>query len=1188
MKVARQTFGKTWWGKAWIEALTHIDYSNRLPRGRSYASQGAVRDIEIKGDKVLARVQGRRKSPYRITIGLVPFATGDKDGISRLIGENPMLAAELFQGRLPETLPAEMKTQGLRLFPASWREISANCSCPDWANPCKHLAAVYLILANEIDKDPFILFELRGMERRELTGAAGFGEANKKEDRFVPVPEVKATPVADVDFSLTALLDRRSELRAIFSLLADSPLFYREENFKKLLLKAYKYIAGSTDLEMQLLEDYLPHLQNARVRLIYGEGGHPLYHAEAFCFPGDALGDGLDGKKSTYIVPMPENGTLVMRRQRGEATPAGYLLSALLGRKLFVEGTPEIRFLSAAASTALLLARAALFVPEVVDEGRGNFYIYYRPLIRDEQVRQITDTLTAMLPPGLIYRKKDKSVLTGRDGVEEVLSLYLSLLVEMHAENPYEDKICLSFFKTALYKAEKFEEKHTGKAIADWLSPLSMARGRFCAVIRVDLPAARQKKFRLSLDVADRDDPLTSPVPLPDVFAGQGVFGCPAADILSEMGRVVTVAGAYFPELKQLLAAKGGPLAVTGQQLMQFLAEAKDMLSMLGIRVTLPKELQSAVSARLVLSAKSRKKNLSYLSLAEMLDFSLEVALGDLRLSKEEFQTLAANAKGVVHFRDRYLLLDPDEVTRLLAQLDKPLPKMDSAKLLRAALTGEAGEAVFAADETLRKLLSDLPTVDNVTLPAGLTATLRPYQERGFRWLYTNRHRGLGSCLADDMGLGKTLQVITLLLKLKEEGNLKKPALVVCPTTLLGNWEKECARFAPALRVAVCHGPDRELQRDGVDVIITSYGVVRNDRQLFAKTRWSLLIIDEAQNIKNADTAQARALKEIRAGGSVAMSGTPVENRLDELWSIFDFLIPGYLGSRSSFSRRYALPIEKYRDTERAALLRKATAPFILRRMKTDRTVISDLPEKITTNQYCRLTTEQAALYQQVLEREMALLENSEGMERRGIIFRLMTSLKQICNHPVHFSKKGKPQPAHSGKAELALDCIRQIIRDREKALIFTQYKEMGEVLLTMLQTELTGPLPFFHGSLQRQKRQQLVDTFQNDPDCPLMIVSLKAGGTGLNLTAASHVLHYDLWWNPAVEDQATDRAYRIGQTRNVTIHRFITLGTLEEKIDVILSAKKELAALTITAGETWLTEMSDRELKELFTLSAT
>ncbi|MBS4021333.1 MAG: DEAD/DEAH box helicase [Dethiobacter sp.] len=1186
--MARQTFGKTWWGKAWIEALHHIDYSNRLPRGRSYANEGAVREIEISDCVVLARVQGRRKLPYRISIRLEPFSAAAKEAIRRLINENPMLAAELSLGRLPEALPAVMKDGGLRLFPAAWKEIKADCSCPDWANPCKHLAAVYLVLANEIDKDPFIFFELRGIGRKELTEAAGFGQAVSGESRFVPVNDVKVLPAECVEFSLARLVDRPGQLKSIFSLLSDSPLFYRKDNFKKLLMKAYKSVARAVEKEMESLEESPPHLHKAHIRLMYGESGHPLFHAEAFYFPGDALGSDVNHKLATYTVPIEENGALKMRRIHSKVTTAHYFLRAMLSKKLFVEGTPEIRFLSAAASTALLLARASLFVPEVVGEGQGNFYLRYRPLIRDEQVRQIVDTLAAMMPPGLIYRKKNKSVLTGRDGAEEVLSLYLSFLVREYAEIPREEKICESFFIMTPYEAEKFEEKQTVKAVADWLAPLAMAVGRFAAVIRVELPAGRQKKFSICLDVEDRDDPMTPPMPLADVFAGHPAFGCPAGDVLAEVGRVVAVAGEYRKELKELLAAKGGPLAVSGDELISFLSEAKGVLSMLGISIILPKELRSAVSARLVLSAKSRSKNISFLSLAEMLDFSLDVALGDMRLSGEEFIALTSSAKGIVRFRDRYLMLDPADVNRLLAQLKKPLPKMDSAKLLQASLTGETGAAAFEADETLKKLLADLHNVHDVTVPPGLVAQLRPYQERGFRWLYTNRERGLGSCLADDMGLGKTLQVITLLLKLKEEGGLKTPALIVCPTTLLSNWEKECARFAPGLQVAVCHGPDRNLTPSGVDVILTSYGVVRNDKKQLAKTRWSLLIIDEAQNIKNADTAQSRALKEIKAGSYIAMSGTPVENRLDELWSIFDFLIPGYLGSRDAFSRRFAVPIEKYRDYDRAALLRKATAPFILRRMKTDKKVISDLPDKIIKNQYCRLTPQQAALYQQVLQRELTLVENSEGMERRGIIFRLMTSLKQICNHPVHFSKTGTPLPAHSGKAELAFERIRQIIRDREKALIFTQYKQMGGVLIQMLESELGGPLPFFHGSLQRKKREQLVEIFQNDLDCPLMVVSLKAGGTGLNLTAASHVLHYDLWWNPAVEDQATDRAYRIGQTKNVTIHRFVTLGTLEEKIDAMLSAKKELAAMTISAGETWLTELSNRELKELFTLSTT
>ena len=1179
----RMTYGKTWWGKAWIEALSHLDHSNRLPLGRSYADEGAVTSLEVKNGEILALVQGRRDFPYEITIRLAEFAAGKKDSIKRLIYENPELAMELSLGRLPESLLETMTIRGLLLFPSAWGEIRARCSCADLAKPCKHLIAVYLMLANEIDKDPFILFVLRGIQRKDLIGVVGIWH-EAVVNRFVSIDEVKIQDGEDVHFFPAGLVDRPSELKTVFSLLAESPIFYRWENFKKLLLKTYKSVSGAVELEN--LEPHHPQLRNTHIRLLFGEGKHPLDHAQAFYFPKDVTDYLLDNKETSCTVPVAENGILNMRRKGGKVTTARYLLSTLLDSSLIVEGTPEILFLSAAASVALFLARTSLFIPDVVPQGQGSFYIRYRPLVRDEQVRQVFDTLVAMFPPGLIYRKKDNSILIGREGVDEVLSMYLSFLVRKYAKNPWSDKIALSFFALACYKAEMFEEKQTGKAINEWLAPLAITAGRFATALRVELPEGKQKKFQLWLDVENRDDPLSTPIPLTEVFRTRTTFGCPSVDVLTEVGRVVAVASDYRGELKELFTAEGGPLPLSGNAMMNFLSEAKSVLNMLGIRIFLPKELQFAVAARLVLSAKSRKHCMSYLSIAEMMDFSMDVALGDIILSGEEFIELVKNAQGIIRFRDRYLMLDPDEVNRLLAQLKKPLPKISSAKLLRSGLTGEVDGAIFRADETLQNLLADIHTIRiDVTLPQGLNTCLRPYQERGYRWLYTNWERGLGSCLADDMGLGKTIQVIALLLKLKEEGALKSPALVVCPTTLLSNWEKECARFAPALQIAVCHGPERTLDKNA-DIILTSYGVVRNDKNQLAKTRWSLLVIDEAQNIKNADTAQSKALKEIKADGYVAMSGTPVENRLDELWSIFDFILPGYLGSHNYFSRRFAVPIEKYRDLNKGAALRRATAPFILRRMKTDKTVIDDLPDKILNNQYCRLTPKQAVLYQQILAREMEQLENSVGSERRGRIFRIMTSLKQICNHPVHFAKKGIPYPEQSGKAELAMERICQIIAEGEKALIFTQYKEMGDILIQMLESQLKIPLPFFHGSLQRKKREQMVETFQTNPDCPLMVVSLKAGGTGLNLTAASYVLHYDLWWNPAVEDQATDRAYRIGQSKNVNVHRFITLGTLEEKIDAILTAKRELAAMTISAGETWLTGMSDRELKELFTLS--
>ena len=1184
--MTRKGFGETWWGRAWIAALNQIDDSNRLPRGRNYANQGAVTETNVKNGVVLARVQGRRKSPYKIKIKLQPYSVEEMASIKYLIAENPVLAAELSLGKLPENLLAAMQAKGIGLLPTSWREINANCSCPDWANPCKHLAAVYYILANEIDKNPFILFSLKGMERDDLMGAAGFAMLEKLDERFVPLGDVSVGELDDLEFSPSGLAGKASEYRALFSLLSDSALFYKDGNFKKLLMKAYKNVAGA--VKRQKLEEPCLDLRDAKIRLIYKDDQHPLLASEFFVFPGKILGNGIADREETLSIPVAENSALTMKRVRGEVISTSFLFLLLLERPLVLEGTPDVRFLSAAASTALLLARTSAYVPDVVAHGTGNFNVSYRPLVRDKHVRSVIDDLAKMIPPGFVFRKKNKSVLVGRDGVEEVLSLYLTYLVGEYCDIPETDKLCLTFFSMNTYQAEKFEERLTAKAAADWLTPLSISIGRYLPVVRVELPTGRQKKLRVYLDVEDTDYPLAAPMPLSDVFGAGVAFSRPASELLAQVGRQMAVAGGYCPKLKELLAEKGQPLAMTANELMLFLGDARETLALLGVKVILPKEVRTAASAKLVLSAKSRSKNVSFLSLGEMVDFSWEVALGDLRLSRDEFMELVSGAEGIVHFRDRYLLLDPTEVNRLLAQLQKPAPKISAAQVLRAGLTGEAGDVSFEGDDILMNLLSDLHVERDVVVPRGLVANLRPYQERGFRWLYANREKGLGSCLADDMGLGKTLQVIALILKLKEEGTLTMPALIVCPTTLLGNWEKECARFAPSLRVAVCHGSDRELLLDRYDVILTTYGVIRNDKEIFARHRWSLLAIDEAQNIKNADTGQAIALKTLQADGFVAMSGTPVENRLDELWSIFNFILPGFLGSRQGFSRRFALPIEKYRDLERVAVLRKATAPFVMRRMKTDKTVIDDLPDKIAKNEYCRLTAQQAALYREVLDREIANIEKSDGMSRRGLILKLMTSLKQICNHPVHFAKKGHPRPAQSGKAQMALALLDNILRSGEKALVFTQYREMGELLVMMIKEQLDYTVPFFHGGLQRKAREKMVETFQDDTESPLMVVSLRAGGTGLNLTAASHVLHYDLWWNPAVEDQATDRAYRIGQKKNVTVHRLVTLGTLEEKIDAMLTSKKELANLTLSTGETWLTEMSNQELQEIFSLSTT
>lgn len=623
-------------------------------------------------------------------------------------------------------------------------------------------------------------------------------------------------------------------------------------------------------------------------------------------------------------------------------------------------------------------------------------------------------------------------------------------------------------------------------------------------------------------------------------------------------------------------------------------------LAQAGMEVNLPEGMENVIIPRASINAKIKQKRLSdvqellnlntnsTISLDEIMDFSIEVAIGENeKISAEEFQKLAKDTNGLIKYKDKYILIDRDETQKLLERLKKkPDFVMNKMQLLHHALSGKIEEYDFDYDEAFARIISDFTRVEEISLPKNLTGTLRPYQEVGFRWLYTNVTKGFGCAIADDMGLGKTIQVISLILKLKEENKLKKPVLVVCPTTLMGNWERELETFAPSLKTYIYHGFNREFSTD-CDVILTTYAILRIDLEEFKKHSWDLFVIDEAQNIKNPQTSQTQAVKTIKADMRIAMTGTPVENRLSELWSIFDFINKGYLGSINDFGKNYSVPIERFKETTRAQKLKKAISPFMLRRLKTDKSIISDLPEKIVLDEFCYLTKSQAALYERVLNQSMNDIANSGGgINRRGAIFKLITSLKQVCNHPYHYLKHGDMSQSASGKTQKLISILHNIISNDEKALVFTQYKEMGSILEKIIADEFNFDPLFFHGSLNVKQREQMIKEFSDEVSKKIMILSLKAGGLGLNLTSASNVIHYDLWWNPAVEDQATDRTYRIGQDKNVMVHRFITLSTFEEKIDKIIKDKRELADAAVFAGEKIITELSDDEIYEIFSLA--
>jgi len=623
-------------------------------------------------------------------------------------------------------------------------------------------------------------------------------------------------------------------------------------------------------------------------------------------------------------------------------------------------------------------------------------------------------------------------------------------------------------------------------------------------------------------------------------------------------------------------------------------------LSAAGIGVLLPAELTAGGQRKLRARLRARSSTPSPgnersggFSGDSLASFTWEAALGDERVDPEEFARIVALKQPLVRWRGRWVRVDPDEAATLAALVGTE-HAAEGADLLAAALTGErsvdgVGDVEVIADGALADLVARLRDGTDLTPRlGGVDAQLRPYQLRGVGWLQTLAEFGLGGVLADDMGLGKTLQSIALLADRPGD----RPHLVVCPVSVVGNWEREIRRFAPGLEVVRHHGPERPEDVEGFPpgaVVLTTYGLLRLDAALLAEVGWDVVVLDEAQQVKNHLTQAAKAARRLDATVRIALTGTPVENRLAELWSILDLTTPGLLGPFTGFRREYAAPIERWQDPTATRRLRLLTGPFVLRRTKADPAIAPELPDKTELTVTCRLTREQATLYQAAVDEAFAD-DLGEGIERRGRILKLLTELKQICNHPAQYLGERGPLPGRSGKLARTVELLAEVVDAGDRALIFTQYRTMGTLLASHLTATLGVPsVPFLHGGVPRTGREAMVEAFQHDETAPpLLMVSLKAGGTGLNLTRATHVLHFDRWWNPAVEDQATDRAYRIGQHRAVLVHKLVTAGTLEERIARMIDDKRALAGAVLGEGEAWLTELDDDALRELVTLRAT
>ncbi len=1176
--------------------------SNLFLKGRTYSDSCPNDILMINNNSIIAKID-ENNAQIDISFELEKFSGKQVNKIKEILDLNPIMASELASKHLSETLLEKLEKENINLFGIEIVNISANCNCSE-GYCCKHVITSCLKLAEKVEKNPFLIFNLKGISQISFSELLNRHSSNEESlnknlvNKFQSLDNANNAYKNDIqDNELPEINLPEFDYESFINLLPANPLFYENKEFKSTLSNIYSVVTPEIDTIFNKNLSYK--VRNTHFYLYFDETNT----LKVFVTPSNYFilylknkGSRVNYSEDKLLVPVIKDSKIEFEAKYGVIIDIDLFIDYFIDFYT-IEDKSNISdstyFFDYTIHLVKEIIRSAHFLPDTISDDDASFYIRYVPLIDNSKITDLIQYYKNLMPLNIAF-KYNQQVILKKNAYFDILSIFLTGIIKkilfLKGAKLKKNEASTIFAKNLSFKSVTNEGKNIQKSISNWLNRLHIKNKNVSPAIRIE--SASNDKFEIYIDIIDKTSLKSDSVPLSVLFTEEKeLLNYDIESLRPDILRQIDSAADYLPILKEISNSKGlKKIIIDSKEIEKFILKTSSLLNDLGIYTFIPKEIKNFASPKISVKAnlKQNVQNVNYLSLSDILDFSYEIALGDKTITKDEFLQLVENNEGIIKFQDKYLLINQEEVNNIIKILQKPKPKLSSMEVLHSYLTNDFNDYYFDYDEALDKVINNITKIEEINLPSRLNGTLRGYQERGYKWLYSNSAKGFGCCLADDMGLGKTIQVIALILKIKEENQLTAPALVICPTTLIANWYKELEKFAPSLSAYIYHGIDRTMPAGKPDIIITTYSTLRMDIEKFKETEWKFVVIDEAHNIKNASTAQTQAVKSLKCNNKIALTGTPVENKLSELWSIFDFANKGYLKDLSFFQKSYGVPIEKFRDEEKIEKLKLAISPFLIRRVKTDKTIISDLPDKILFDEYCYLMEKQAALYEKVIQSIMDQIAKSSGIERRGLIFKLITALKQICNHPLQYTKDRTADllKEHSGKAEKAMSIMENILEQNEKALIFTQYKEMGFLLQKMIQKELGHTADFFHGGLTRKQRDSIIDSFQNENKSNIMIISLKAGGTGLNLTAATNVLHYDLWWNPAIENQATDRTYRIGQTKNVIVHRMITLGTFEEKIDEIIKSKRELVDLTIASGEKWITELTDGELKQIFSLT--
>lgn len=1264
--MVRNEYGKTTWGKAFLDALGRLDTNKRLARGKSYANTGKVLSISVQGSKVTAKVQGNY-GVYDVLVKFQDFSVKQKETVFAIVEQSPILLAHILNGELPDELLVALDKASVSLLPISWYEIHGRCTCPDDGNPCKHMAAVYFLVTSEIDKNPFTLFLLRGVDLKQY-----FNVKNSEIEPSYPLPVTALTAAAKVEKELQnscELVKIPSMADFILDCLSPNPAFSSQLDYKDVMMEFYRFAAKKSSQVIASFAkgDPFDSIDADLFQRVWSNSSFQLRLSENFStstlwIKNEVFNSGLDLDDLLSTIPKS-----VQFINGEETTERIVVMDMFTAFQVFLRctsdfGTSSYRYFYYAFRVALLLINSQAFVPDLLPisyaQANGkiaSFKIIWKPLFSCSIVAEQLNNLNNVFPPQTeewnfesVARLGEKS-LDGNSGTLHILTALLTNLIKKlefcHKKlknNP--PKESQAFFFGQVFHIISLAEHNIPKAITKYFGVFDLMKTDFKVAIRIKkdscdfaigVPSAIEETFKIGLWLNKSGASACEAVSLRNYLKS---FPSDRNQVL----KFLSTLSPYLNNVEQFLMRDEIPLS-SGDLEIVLLQTAK-LFANLGVQIVLPRELRKTLKPRAVVRTRSKSSldenqtQKSFLKLDQLLCYDWMICIGEEKITVAEFHALVQNGKQLFKYKDKYVAITADEMKNILSSVNKQPPILSGLDLLKETLRENS---MFMMDSDVDNFIKSKLNVTNHVVP-NLNCTLREYQVKGFRWLVSNMINGFGCILADDMGLGKTVQMIAAIAFLKSQGILKHTTLLVVPSSLVSNWNREIRRFSPSLTVSTYYGAGRQIGLDetdtrpallpvkpeildqeatmetasGVntlcitkseskrphspdveknakrakrkptetnDIILTTYSLIWRDLTDLKKKQFGLICIDEAQYIKNSKSQTSQALKKLKAPMRVALSGTPVENNLSELWSVFDFVLPKYLGTLKDFKGCYARAIEVRCDKQKLDDLKLISSPFLLRRLKTDPKVIKDLPLKIVDNKYTVLTPQQAALYEGVVQNITQKIADSDGIQRKGLIFKLLTALKQICNHPANFNEDSDIDPDISGKTKLLLELLDPILKAGEKVLIFSQYVKMIHLLEKIIEKNLHVKPLIFEGSLSQKKRDSVIYEFQNYPYRQIFIISLKAGGVGLNLTAANHVIHYDLWYNPAVENQATDRAFRIGQTKNVFVHRLITQNTFEEKIDEMLKQKQSLSDMSISVKESWITELSNEELKKLF-----